>query len=568
MGNTSFDKAAGSGRRWWLIGGGCLALFVCLCIIAIVAVLNASESTLAQLRQMAGLSGGASTSVEYVPTSAPMFGVVNPSFAQAANAKKVMDILSKNPAIKLRLDDLAKQGAGQNNDFNYDRDIAPWIGTEIGFALLDVPAPSTSSSSSTPPGFVLMVASRDTAKSDDALKRFRAAAEAKGTAYTEETYQGVTIVSAKSSSSTKSSSNSLGAYATYQSTVLLADSTDAVKKALDTKKAGGATNLASSAAYKSIVDKLPKDRAMTVVADVRALAKSAPNSATRAPGAETIDAISGVGLSLGFTDDGIRLDGVLTYDLTKLSDPAKKLFTVPANPNKTLDVLPESMFVAISGQNLKLYWDFYNATISQDAQAKKQFDQSLQGIKTQTGIDMDADVFAWMTGEYALSVVPAKPLTDAMGPSAPPVGLMVLIEAKDASLAKEKMTKISGALTKQGLTFSSKKVNGTDMQVVAGMEAQGITAGYGFLDNFVVIGSAEDVLAAAVDGKKAPLNKSSEFTLGFKVLPQPNTGVGFLSIPRILDVVKGSLTGTQLADYQASVEPALRNFKAISVACS
>ena len=217
---------------------------------------------------------------------------------------------------------------------------------------------------------------------------------------------------------------------------------------------------------------------MMVVADVRALAKSASSSATRTPGAETIDAISGVALSLGFTDDGIRLDGVLAYDLTKLSDPAKKLFTVPANPNKTLDVLPESTLAAISGQNLKLYWDFYTAAIGQDAQAKKQFDQSLQGIKTQTGIDIDADVFAWMTGEYALSVVPAKPLT-AAGPSAPPVGLMLLIEAKDTALAKEKMTKISGALTKQGLTFSTKKVNGADMQVVAGMEAQGITAGYG-----------------------------------------------------------------------------------------
>jgi len=393
----------------------------------------------------------------------------------------------------------------------------------------------------------------------------RSAAEAKGTTYTEETYQGVTIVSSKSSSGTTSSSNSLGAYATYQSTVLLADSTDALKKALDTKKAGGISNIAGSVAYKSIVDKLPKDHAMLVVADVRALAQSATSGATRAPGAETVNAITGVGLSLGFTDDGIRLDSVLSYDLTKLSDSAKKLLTVPANPNKALDLLPESTLAAISGQDLKLYWDFYNAAVSQDAQTKKEFDQSLQGIKTQTGIDIDADVFAWMTGEYALSVVNAKPLISA-GPSAPPIGLMLLIEAKDAALAKEKLTKISGALTKQGVKFSTKSVNGAPMQEVAGMEAQGITAGYGFLDNFVVIGSADDVLAAAVDGKKAPLSKSSEFTLDAKILPQQNTGVGFFSIPRILDVVKGSIPKTQLTAFQTDVEPMLRNFKAISFA--
>ena len=143
---------------------------------------------------------------------------------------------------------------------------------------------------------------------------------------------------------------------------------------------------------------------------------------------------------------------------------------------------------------------------------------------------------------------------------------MLLIEAKDTALAKEKMTKISDALGKQGLTFSTKKVNGADMQEVAGMEAQGITAGYGFLDNFVVIGSADDVLATAVDGKKAPLSKSAEYTLDAKVLPQQDTGVGFFSIPRIIDVVKGSLPTTQLTSFQKDVEPALTNFKSISLA--
>ena len=88
----------------------------------------------------------------------------------------------------------------------------------------------------------------------------------------------------------------------------------------------------------------------------------------------------------------------------------------------------------------------------------------------------------------------------------------------------------------------------------------------GFLDNFVVIGSADDVLATAVDGKKAPLSKSSEFTLDAKVLPQQDTGVGFFSIPRIIDVVKGSLPTTQLTSFQKDVEPALTNFKAISLA--
>src|SRR5207237_282495 len=100
-----------------------------------------------------------------------------------------------------------------------------------------------------------------------------------------------------------------------------------------------------------------------------------------------------------------------------------------------------STLASLAGQNLKSYWDYYNSLLAQDPQTKKQFDQSIQDLKTQTGIDVDADVFAWMTGEYALSVVPAKPLS-AAGATAPPVGLLLLIEAKDQALAKTKMTKL------------------------------------------------------------------------------------------------------------------------------
>jgi Protein of unknown function (DUF3352) len=563
--STSYDNTTKSNRKWWLIGGGCLALFVCLCIIAIVAVLNVSDSTLAQFRQLAGLGGGSSLSVEYVPASAPMFIVANPSFAQAASAKKVMDILGKNQAIRQRLDDMAKQGAGQNSDFSFDRDVAPWIGSEIAFALLDVPQAQSGSGAATGPSVVLLAATRDTAKSDEALKRFRTAAEAKGTAFTEEQYKGTTIVSGKGPSGSTSSSISNSAYATYQGTVLFSDSADSIKKALDTKQAGAATNLASNANYKSIADKLPKDRALAVVADLRALAKSAGTSATRAPGSENIDAFAGVGLALGFTDDGIRLDSVVTYDPSKLSASASTLLaSMQPSPNKVLDVLPDSALAVISGQNIKQLWDFYGSAIAQDPQAKKQFDQSLQGIKTGTGIDVDADIFAWLTGEYALAVVPAKPLA-AAGTIAPPVGVMLVIEAKDTTVAKDKLTKISGAAAKQGIAFASKKVNGVDMQVVAGMEAQGITAGYGFLDNFVVIASADDVLSAAVDGKKAPLSKNAEFVLDAKVLPPSNAGVMFFSIPRIIAVVKTSLSTAQVTAFQTDVEPMLINFKGLSL---
>jgi hypothetical protein len=347
--------------------------------------------------------------------------------------------------------------------------------------------------------------------------------------------------------------------------VLLGSSTDAIKKAIDTKQAGAQSSVQTTANYKTIVAKLPKDRALTLVGDLAALVKSAASAATTTAASQGLEAFSGLGVSLGFTEDGVRIDTVVTYDPTKLTDTTRAILTASQpNPGKVLDQLPATSLAVVAGQNLKQGWDYYVAAVAQDAQGKKQFDQSLADIKTQTGIDVAADVFSWMTGEFALSVVPAKPLK-ALGTTAPSAGLILSIEAKDVATVKSKLDKIAQALSKQGLVFTPKKVSTADMQVVKGMEAQGITAGYGIVDNYVVIGSADDVLTVAVDGKKEPISKDAEFKINTKVFPQPQSGLIFVSIPRVVDIVKGTLSGKSLTDFQKDVEPALASFKSLSV---
>ena len=564
--STSFDKRSGRGCNWWLIGGGCLLLFACLCVTAILGVFFLPDNTLAQIKQLTGLGGGASASVEYVPTSAPLFIVANPSAAQAANAKKVIDILGKNPVIRQRLDEVAAQSSS-GADFNFDRDVAPWIGTEIGIALFDVPSAQSSSASSIPT-FVVFAPTRDKAKSDEALARIRKAAEAKGTTFTEEKYKDATLVIGQAKPSGNRQSDQPTVYTTFQGMVMLANSADGLKKALDTKQGGDKVNLGGSDKYKAIVSKLPKDRAATFVADLGALVTSAGNTTARTPGADSLAALDGIGFSLGFTDDGIRLDTVVTFDVTKLPASSQKLFAaIKANPNKILDALPATSVAEISGQDLKSLWDYYSEILAQDPQTKKQFDQGLQDIKKQSGIDVNEDVFGWMTGEYAVGIVPAKPLS-AIGTSAPAAGLLLLFEAKDQNLVTTKMQKIATALGQNGIKLATRKVNGVDMQVVTGLEAQGITAGYGFVGNFLAIGSGDDVLSAAVGAPQSPLSKEPEFQFGAKLVPQPNSGVAYFSVPRLIELVKSALPQTSVADFEKNSEPALRPFKSIGLGSS
>ena len=211
-----------------------------------------------------------------------MFGVVNPSFAQAASAKKVGGHPEQNPAIKQRLTICRTRAPVQAVISNIDRDVAPWIGTEVGFMLMDAPATSTQAAPRRRPASVVMVATRDTAKSNAALASACGRAPSPGEHTAERrNVSGRDHREPEGALAVHRARQTRSAYATYQSTVLLADSTDALKKALDTKKAGSTSNLAGSAVYKSIVDKLPKDHAMMVVADLRALAQSASSSHAR-----------------------------------------------------------------------------------------------------------------------------------------------------------------------------------------------------------------------------------------------------------------------------------------------
>src|SRR5712692_53726 len=394
MSSSSFDRAGS--RKWWILGGSCLGLFVCLCVAGIIVVLTVSDSAIAQLKQLAGLSTE-SAAIAYVPVNAPVFAVVNPNFAQLAGFAKLQAIFDKDPAFRQRLEELQKQDSGQDCGLNVDRDFKPWIGTEIAIAAFDFTG-FQSAGSQDQPNFVFISPTRDKAKSDEALARIRKCAEDNGTTYTEEKYKDATIVVG----TVKSGAGRLPtSYTTYQGQVLLASNSDTIKKAIDTKQAGEKASLKSSATYTRILDQLPKDRAASVYIDLSALVKQSGASAQT--GAEALEAFQGMGLSLAFADDGVRLDYTSIFDKSKAPESLKKLWaSYKANNSAVLDLLPSSSIVSIAGQDVKGSWDYYRDVLSNNPQM--QFQSGLDDLKQQTGIDVNEDVFSWMTGEFAINV--------------------------------------------------------------------------------------------------------------------------------------------------------------------
>jgi hypothetical protein len=233
-----------------------------------------------------------------------------------------------------------------------------------------------------------------------------------------------------------------------------------------------------------------------------------------------------------------------------------------ANANRAQGGMPANSSVSLGAINLKALWDYYYDVASRDAATKRQVDGALAEFKEATELDVKEDLLGWMTGEFAVGVVPAKPIAMA-GPNAPAAGVQLMFEAKDEALVRGKITKITQLGAQQGLEFAAKKVNGVEMQVVQGLEQQGLTAGYGFVGGFLVIGSAEEVLSGAVDARKTPLTSSAEYIAAAKYLPAPNTGVGFINIGSVLELVRGSLARAEQTRFDTEVAPLVKPFKSI-----
>src|SRR5207247_352068 len=149
--------------------------------------------------------------------------------------------------------------------------------------------------------------------------------------------------------------------------VIVGSSADAVKQAIDTKQTGGQASIQTTANYKAVVAKLPKDRALTLVGDLSALVKAAESSSTTtAVATQGLEALTAVGVSVGFTEDGIRIDSVLMYDPSKFNDAMRGIMkSSQPNPGKVLETLPASSIAVVAGQNLKSAWDYYLAALSQ-----------------------------------------------------------------------------------------------------------------------------------------------------------------------------------------------------------
>ncbi len=269
----------------------------------------------------------------------------------------------------------------------YSRDIQPWAGDELTWALTATDL-DRDGNNGQQPGYLVAIATDKPEQAQASLEKFWQKRVAKGADLVVEQYVGVPIVSA---------AGSLASAVVGDRFVLLANHPKVLRDALNNAQVPE-LNLSNSKAYQQVTGNLPDESLGLTVINLPQLAAVAGNSLPLNPLYDRLV------MTAKLDPQGLLVDATLlsttgTTTETKVTQPALSA------PVEALKFIPKALVTA-AGTNVKqVLVQLETGLVGYEAIAKR-LQESLAQLEKRWGIDLAEDVLSWMPGEYALGLLP------------------------------------------------------------------------------------------------------------------------------------------------------------------
>jgi Protein of unknown function (DUF3352) len=525
---------------------------------AIVVAIAAAGGILA----LRALGGSADSLVSMVPSDTALY--VNVNFDPPASQKlAVQGLLNKFPALSDQSRsatvngwlDTAFSSAGLNHN-----DISPWLGSELSIAIpasaLSSLTPSGGVASSGSPDVTVLIASKDDARAQAALDKFRTGPVGRADQWTTSAHDGVTVTSA-------TGHGSAGAYAIANHTVIFASNAGAADAVIDTAH-GKRASLLSSDTFKTVEAELPADRLGLVYMDVPALVRQFASSVGSAGGGPSqlgaAQAYGGLGVALVARSDGIELDGTENYNASKLTADQRAQLGIAPHTNGSLAFIPRTalgMF-ALTGLQQTL-----NSVLTTVAPSGSAIDSTLQ----QFGVTGSAGIITHLSGDAGVEVdqVPGQTLpTGALLFSTDSTtAAQTFLDNLMSSICRQSSVCDPSQVTRQvdkGVTISSVPVS------AAG--GSGVQPSWAVSNGWAIIGSSPAEVRAVLDSHASgsTIGTSSSYQAVTTHVGTGNNGVLYVDVPAVLRAIRTALPPGAQASFDSSAAPYLGHCGAVELA--
>jgi hypothetical protein len=485
----------------------------------------------------------ANAALTLLPLDTPAYIRLTPTGPQLKHAEALKARFQAVPELKSAWTQ-AERSLAREQNVSWEADILPWLGPEIVVAL---PSAKGLGQARGAPELLLVAATRDSARSDAFIKKVRESQERRGDTFSAKQHNGVAYLTDGKDTS----------IATVNNFVVFATTETLLQRTIDLATGKGGQSLADHPTYQEVIKSLPADRLGDVYIDLLPFVNelgSQRDTGLSARQREALLSMRALALALRLEPDGLAIDTVTLYDPGKMSAEQQALAKQGANPLKVVGALPDETLAFLALRDLRAVWQVA-------APARGSFAGGIEAVNRATGLNVDEDVFGWLTGEVGLALI--EDTAGFGGNVQLPVGGLLLIEAADRRLVEAKLAKLRAALERQGLRFSAQSIGGVEMHVLTG--GRGMPSiGYGFAGDFLVIGTSPNALEQAVQSKTASVAGASAYQGVSAALPKERVAMLYADVARLAPLV--SRLGGGSDDEARLALAGLRPVKAIGLA--
>ncbi|NJS09374.1 MAG: DUF3352 domain-containing protein [Microcoleus sp. CSU_2_2] len=429
-----------------------------------------------------------------------------------------------------------------NTGLDYSRDIQPWIGDEITFAIA-TPDFDRDSNNGKQTGFLLAISSQNADRSQQFLESYwkKQSVTTKAVKFAE--YKGIKLSykelpTVPQKSDTISPLNRLAlpssslpsSFATAlisgssnsearRSFVLFANNQKVLRDAIDNVEASN-LNLNNTPEYQKALQQLTQGRIALGFVNL-------PQLETEQKPQFSLNSLA---VAVGINRRGLVAQTALVTDRENTATPAL------SEPVQALQYIPSASPFAVASISLNNFWSEFSSAVSANPELSKLVDRTLADIQTGWGIDLPQDIFNWVQGEYALAVLP--------GASNSSDWIFAAEQSADSQQAIDKLDEIarskeysigSFTLRNQKITAWTQLTTNPNYgiknkrETAIETEAKGIRATVGKYEIFTTsVEAMDEALKAAETGS---LVGDRDFQTSIEPLPPSNDGYFYLDWP-------------------------------------
>ncbi|MCC5628584.1 DUF3352 domain-containing protein [Nostoc sphaeroides CHAB 2801] len=432
-----------------------------------------------------------------------------------------------------------------NNGYDFQKDIAPWVGNDVTIAILapaiaskPAPKPVTTNEDavSDQQSMVMVLPVKNPEIAKNILAQPKTLKQGK---WIDRIYQGIAIKQSEGQAG-----ENICAALLDGRFLVITDSPKATERAIDAYK--NQTSLATTGGFAENLPKIANyQRFGQFYVNVPTAAKIAAASPNRPIPAQVLAQLQnnqGLAGTMILEAEGIRFKGV-----SWLNPNSQRVLAVENKAGQMQSRLPAETLMMLSGGNLQRLWGDYVLTSQGNPLSPIAPEQLRNGIKSLTTLDLDKDLLSWMKGEFSLSLIPTTPKQGS--PDDFRMGLVFMVQGSDHNSAETSIKQLDDVMRNQ-YQFQVQPAKVAGQPVVNWVSPYGtLTATHGWLDGDV----AFLVVGAPVTEKILPKpNNTLASTIPFQKTvptdPNPTNGQFFLDVER---TVKNFPLPTLIPNQQA-----------------